>query len=201
MTALGSEFAMLLLVSGNWHTLAKIETELDKLAERDSLSVSVRRTASREPRSNLIPYLIDVVCLQQPDVVEGIAGFFASRDIDIAELSTHSYSAAHTGSPMLSVQLTVSIPAELSISALRDEFLEFCDSRNFDAVIEPIKTDSVLTARRTSALASKKPAVGKKAPDFTLPATGDKHCAPRGAARQPRRALFLSARQHARLHE
>ncbi len=140
MTALGSEFAMLLLVSGNWHTLAKIETELEKLSQRDALSVSVRRTASREPRSNLIPYLIDVVCLQQPDVVEGIAGFFASRDIDIAELSTHSYAAAHTGSPMLSVQLTVNIPAELSISALRDEFLEFCDGRNFDAVIEPIKS-------------------------------------------------------------
>src|SRR4026208_1440305 len=31
MTALGSEFAMLLLVSGNWHTLAKLETGLKKV--------------------------------------------------------------------------------------------------------------------------------------------------------------------------
>ena len=30
MTALGNEFAMLLLVSGNWHTLAKLETELQE---------------------------------------------------------------------------------------------------------------------------------------------------------------------------
>ena len=28
MSAFGNEFAMLLLVSGNWHTLAKLETEL-----------------------------------------------------------------------------------------------------------------------------------------------------------------------------
>ena len=36
MTALGSEFAMLLLVSGNWHALARLETELKKLAVRIS---------------------------------------------------------------------------------------------------------------------------------------------------------------------
>ncbi len=139
MTNLGAEFAMLLLVAGNWHALAKIESELGKLSQRDALSVNVRRTSERSARANLIPYLIDVICIQQPDVVEGIAGFFADRNIDIAELSTHCYAAAHTGSPMLSVQLTVSIPAELSISALREEFLDFCDGRNLDAVIEPVK--------------------------------------------------------------
>src|SRR3954464_7348178 len=32
MSAFGNEFAMLLLVSGNWHTLAKLETELKKLS-------------------------------------------------------------------------------------------------------------------------------------------------------------------------
>ena len=32
MAALGNEFAMLLLVSGNWHTLAKLEGELQSWA-------------------------------------------------------------------------------------------------------------------------------------------------------------------------
>jgi glycine cleavage system regulatory protein len=46
MASLGSEFAMLLLVSGNWHALAKLETELKRLAESNSLSVHLKRTAS-----------------------------------------------------------------------------------------------------------------------------------------------------------
>ena len=33
MSALGSEFVMALLISGNWHSLAKIETEIKKLAD------------------------------------------------------------------------------------------------------------------------------------------------------------------------
>ena len=34
MAALGSEFAMLLLVTGNWHTLARIESELGAAGRR-----------------------------------------------------------------------------------------------------------------------------------------------------------------------
>ncbi len=33
MTTLGAEFAVLMLVSGNWHTLTKLERELEKLVE------------------------------------------------------------------------------------------------------------------------------------------------------------------------
>jgi len=48
MASLGTEFAMLLLVSGNWHALAKLETELKRLAETSNLSIHLKRT---EPRA------------------------------------------------------------------------------------------------------------------------------------------------------
>jgi len=43
---------------------------------------------------------VDVVCLDQAGIVAKLAGFFSSRNIDIAELNTRSYAAAHTGSRM-----------------------------------------------------------------------------------------------------
>lgn len=139
MSALGSEFAMLLLVSGSWHTLARLESELKKVEEQAGLSVTMRRTEARQPRADMLPYAIDVVCLDQPGIVYNLASFFASREIDIAELSTRSYSAAHTGAPMFSVQMTVNIPGNLQISVLRDEFMDFCDHLNLDAIMEPVK--------------------------------------------------------------
>ena len=99
MTALGSEFAMLLLVSGNWHALARLETELKKLADTGSLSLQLRRTEQRSSRNDLLPYSVDVVCLDQTGIVSKLSGFFSSRGIDIAELNTRSYAAAHTGAP------------------------------------------------------------------------------------------------------
>ena len=41
---------------------------------------------------------------------------------------------------MFSVQATVSIPADVSIAQLREEFLQFCDHMNIDGILEPIKT-------------------------------------------------------------
>ncbi|HVC37340.1 MAG TPA: glycine cleavage system protein R [Gammaproteobacteria bacterium] len=139
MTVLGGEFTMVLLVSGNWNTITKLEGQLPKLEKRLTLSLSARRTTEREPRHNLVPYAIDAVCLDQPGIIFNLANFFAERNIGIADLVTHGYPAAHTGAPMFAVQMAVNIPANLHIGGLREEFMDFCDRLNLDAIMEPIK--------------------------------------------------------------
>ena len=54
-------------------------------------------------------------------------------------MGTWTYPAAHTGTPMFSLNLTVSIPAGVHIGRLRDEFTSFCDTLNLDATIEPAR--------------------------------------------------------------
>jgi glycine cleavage system transcriptional repressor len=139
MTALGSEFAMLLLVSGNWHTLAKLEGELERAGRKDGLAIHVRSTEKRRSEETLLPYAVDVVCMDQSGIVFNLARFFSSRNIEIAELNTRSYAAAHTGAPMFSVQMVANIPGKTSIAALREEFMDFCDQLNLDAILEPVK--------------------------------------------------------------
>ena len=73
------------------------------------------------------------------DRVPAWRGSFQSRGIDIAELSTRSYAAAHTGAPMFSVQMIVHVPSRIHIAALREEFMDFCDHLNLDAILEPVK--------------------------------------------------------------
>jgi glycine cleavage system transcriptional repressor len=139
MSALGTDFAMLLLVSGNWHTLVKLEGELKKLSEASGITATLRRTEQRPPRPDVVTYTVDVVCLDQPGIVYNLAGFFSSRGIDIAELNTRSYAAAHTGAPMFAVQMVIHIPSRIHIAALREEFLDLCDQMNLDAILEPLK--------------------------------------------------------------
>jgi glycine cleavage system transcriptional repressor len=140
MTSLGVEFAMLLLVSGNWHSLAKLESELKKLAETSSLSLQLKRTEPKGARTDMLPYSVDVVCLDQTGIVSSLSGFFSSRGVDIAEVSTRVYPAAHTGAPMFSVQMIVNVPSRIHVAQLREEFLELCDSLNLDAILEPVKS-------------------------------------------------------------
>jgi glycine cleavage system transcriptional repressor len=139
MTTLGAEFAMLMLVSGNWHTLDKLERELEKLGHGDNLTFAIRKTGERPVKQDRMPYAVDVVSLDQQGIVFGLANFFAAHDVEIADVATRSYAAAHTGAPMFAVQMAINIPSTVHIAQLRDEFLELCDRLNLDAILEPVK--------------------------------------------------------------
>jgi glycine cleavage system transcriptional repressor len=140
MTILGGDFAILMLVDGNWNSLAKLETQLQPLEERLGLTITSRRTSPKVPRRDLLPYGIDVAAMDQPGIVHNLARFFSQRQINIQEMVTSSYAAAHTGTPMFTVHMTVDIPASLQISTLREEFMDVCDQLNLDAVMEPVKS-------------------------------------------------------------
>lgn len=140
MTTLGAEFAVLMLISGSWHTLSKLETALDKLTADQNLTVAIRKTGARVISDDRMPYAIDVVSLDHTGIVFNLADFFAARDIEIADVATRSYAAAHTGAPMYAIQMAINIPSSVSISQLRDEFLEVCDRLNLDAILEPVKS-------------------------------------------------------------
>jgi glycine cleavage system transcriptional repressor len=139
MTVLGGEFAAMLLVEGKWNTLAKVENALPELERYLGMTIIAKRTGKRASVSNLLPYAIDVISMDHPGIVNNLAGFFAERNINIEDLATSSYAAAHTGTPMFSVHMTVGIPSDVHIAALREEFMDYCDGLNLDAVLEPIK--------------------------------------------------------------
>jgi glycine cleavage system transcriptional repressor len=80
MTTLGSEFAMLLLVSGNWHTLSRLEKDLDKLCEDGHLQVSIKKTGAKPVEEDRMPYAVDVVALDQQGIVFNLANFFTTRE-------------------------------------------------------------------------------------------------------------------------
>ncbi|UCE90235.1 MAG: glycine cleavage system protein R [Pseudomonadota bacterium] len=139
MTVLGGEFAVIMLITGQWNSIAKLEGALPTLQEQLQLTLTARRTAERAPLTNAIPYTVEVVAIDHPGIVHDLAEFFSARNINIHDLFTGSYHAAHTGTRMFSLNMTVEIPGDTHIAGLRDQFMEFCDQLNLDAVIEPIK--------------------------------------------------------------
>ncbi len=139
MTVLGSEFAVIMLLSGNWSAIAKLEDMLPRVAQKHDLNVISRRTELRAPSTRIIPYAVEVVAMDHPGIVRDVADFFASRSINIEDLYTGSYQAPHTGTPMFSLHMTVGVPSDSSIAALRGEFMDFCDALNLDAMLAPVK--------------------------------------------------------------
>jgi len=139
MAVLGGEFAIILMVSGDEKPVSQLSARLTETAERLGLVITSKETIPRETRQTLLPYTIEAVAIDHPGIVYQLASFLSSRKINIENLATESYAAAHTGSPMFSVTMTIGIPAEQKINKLRDEFTDFCNELNIDTTFNPAK--------------------------------------------------------------
>ena len=63
----------------------------------------------------------------------------ASNELDIQEMASNTYLASQTGAKMFSLHMLINIPVDISISAIRGDFIDFCDRLNLDAIMEPVK--------------------------------------------------------------
>lgn len=137
MTVLGEEFALLMLVTGNDDAIQNIKASLPEIEKSLGLTIISKETgsgASVEPR---VPYFIEIVAMDNPGIVHEITEFLGKFQINVEELSTSSYPAAHTGTIMFAMEVSISIPATLNISTLKTAFLAYCDDLNLDATLSP----------------------------------------------------------------
>ncbi|MEO6925928.1 MAG: glycine cleavage system protein R [Rhodanobacter sp.] len=139
VSTIGTEVSLMLLASGAWDALAKLETALTKLARDESLRLVHYRTGPRENSAHLLPYLVEVVAADRPGIVVRIVEFFSQHEISVEQLNSTRYQAMQTGADMFQAQFTIGIPADIHIAALRDDFLELCDGLNLDAIMDPVK--------------------------------------------------------------
>jgi glycine cleavage system transcriptional repressor len=139
MTMLENHFALLMLVSGPWHALAKLEGQMIPLGEQLGLTILHERARKHERAEPVIPYTVEIVAMDQPGIVRSLSAFFSRKSINIEELQSSSYPAPHSGTPLFSVVMTVGIQARVHIPTLRNEFLDYCDDLNLDATFEPVR--------------------------------------------------------------
>ncbi|GLK91435.1 glycine cleavage system protein R [Pseudomonas turukhanskensis] len=133
----GEFSALVVQVSGNWDALARLETSLPSLSKKHAFTVSVVRSAAAEIRPQALPYVAYVSSVYRPDILNELCQFFLDHNVELENLTCDTYLAPQTGGTMLNATLTVTLPAGTQISWLRDQFLDFADALNLDALIEP----------------------------------------------------------------
>ena len=139
VATLGRDVCVLALAQGAWDAIAKLESALSRLEREDGLRLNFYRTGPKATQSNLLPYVVEVVAADKPGILFQLAEFFARHEISIEQLQSMRYRAMQTGADMFSAQITIGIPANTHIAGLRDDFLEFCDGLNLDAIMDPVK--------------------------------------------------------------
>ena len=136
MAILGGEFAVILLVNGTISDVEQLQRTLEQQQQQLGLTIITKPTHGQVRTAVRQHYTVEAVTLDQPGVVQRLTGFFAERNINIADLSTASYAAPHTGTAMFELQMRIDIPAGTDIDILRDQYLSFCEGLDIDASFE-----------------------------------------------------------------
>ena len=139
LATVGRDVSMTALATGSWDAVAKLEAMLGRLDREEGLKLNWYRTGAKQIQSNLLPYIVEVVAADKPGILFQLADFFDRQGITIENLQSTRYRAMQTGAEMFSAQVTIGVPANMHIAALRDDFLEFCDHLNLDAIMDPMK--------------------------------------------------------------
>ena len=139
LSTVGRDVSVTALATGSWDSVAKLEAMLTRLEREEGLKLVWYRTGPKALQSNLLPYVVEVVAADKPGILFQLADFFDRAGITVESLHCSRYRAMQTGADMFSAQLTIGVPSETHIAALRDDFLEFCDHLNLDAIMDPMK--------------------------------------------------------------
>lgn len=137
MALLGGEFAIIMLVNVAAGLRPQLEAELEAYATSADLSLGIRATTTTPATAPGRSYRVQAYTMDHPGIVQQVAAFFGERQCNIAELETSVWSAPHTGTPMFSLDMHISVPAAVASRELRHAFEEFCLDTDLDASLEP----------------------------------------------------------------
>lgn len=138
MKSMGNKFSLVLMASGEWNSIAKLEHTLPSKAHAMGMTTMIQRTTAKQHVKELLPYRVKMTTIDRQGLSNGITAFFAAQNINIEELSCNTFDAQQTGSRLVLIKLTINIPLEVDIAKLKDDFDGFCRKENLDASLQPV---------------------------------------------------------------
>jgi len=139
MTRLGGAFAAIMLVDGDGNQLEKLEHQLKTLAQQEDYLLSTKQNTSSKQEGRNRLYQVKAITIDHPGILQELSAFFQRSNINIINLSSEHYLAAHTATPMFSLQMKIEIPSLHHIPLLKEKFFHLCDEMNLDSTFEAIK--------------------------------------------------------------
>lgn len=144
MTILGSEFAVLLLLTGEGAEVEqRLATGSKRLEWEKRLTVFIRPlegepipySVGKEAR----PFELQATGVDKAGLVARVARRLAEHGASIAQMFTHSRPEPGTGTSIYTMRIRLEVPAEVDEAALRDELESLADELNVDVKLEALR--------------------------------------------------------------
>ena len=145
MTILGSEFAVLLLLTGEGVDVEPRLSAACKRLEWEKRLTVFFRPLEGEPIPYGIshrarPFELQAVGVDKAGIVARVARCLANDQINITQMSTTSRPEPGTGTPIFSMKIRMEVPERVDANALRHELESVAQSLHIDITLQGLDT-------------------------------------------------------------
>lgn len=140
MTILGSEFAVLLLLTGETPGVEQRLSAACKRLEWEKRLTVFFRPLEGEPvpyraSHHATPYQLQAVGVDKAGIVAKVARCLADNRVNISQMLTQSRPEPGTGTPIYTMKIVMDVPRETSIDGLREQLEQIARSLHIDVTV------------------------------------------------------------------
>ncbi|MEI6858861.1 MAG: ACT domain-containing protein [Shewanella sp.] len=135
MALFGNEFTLIMMLSGSWASITKMEIQLPILCVELELMTVMKRTSKHTPKNYISRLEVTFSGQDQRGTMKKITQFLADRSLDLAVVRSH---AGEDGQdkPTQHVFLTINIPEKVDMAKLETNINELASEMSLDCIIK-----------------------------------------------------------------
>lgn len=135
MALFGNEFTLIMMLSGSWASITKMETQLPALSVELELMTVMKRTSKHTAQNYISRLQVTFTGQDQRGTMKKITQFLAERSLDLAAMRSHAEEDAQ-GNPCQHVFLTINVPEKVELDKLESSINELAAEMSLDCIIE-----------------------------------------------------------------
>lgn len=135
MALFGNEFTLIMMLSGAWPSITKIESMLPSLSVELELLTVMKRTSKHTPQNYISSLDVNFSGRDQRGTMKKITQFLADRSLDLAAVKSHAEEDA-TGKPTQNISLTINVPEKVDVDKLEIGLNELAEELTLECTIE-----------------------------------------------------------------
>ena len=134
MALFGNEFTLIMMISGSWSAITKIETLLPSLSVELELMTVMKRTSKHVPKNFVSRIEVIFTGEDQRGTMKSITQFLADRSLDLAAVRSHAED--NEGLQTQSIFLAINIPEKVDLAKLESTIYQLAEDMNLECSIK-----------------------------------------------------------------
>ena len=135
MALFGNEFTLIMMLSGSWPSITKMESTLPSLSVELELMTVMKRTAKHTPKNYISRLEVNFSGFDQRGTMKKITQFLADRSLDLGAVKPHA-EEDDTGEPTQNISLTINVPEKVDLEKLEVSMHELAKELSLECTLE-----------------------------------------------------------------